>query len=41
MEEQEKEETRDIVVLDEGISLTVEIGPEMICCWGAFMPLRA
>ena len=40
MEEQEKEEREDIVVLDEGISLNAP-GPEMLCCWGPFIPLRA
>jgi hypothetical protein len=41
MEEQKKEERKDIVVLDKGINLTAENGPEWLCCWGAFGPLRA
>jgi hypothetical protein len=40
MEEQKAEEKKDIVVLDEGISLTVEVGPDFVCCWGAFTPIR-
>jgi hypothetical protein len=37
MEEQKAKEKKDIVVLDEGIS---EAGPESVCCWAAFTPIR-
>ena len=41
MEEQKEEEKKDIVVLDHGFNLSaVENGPEIVCCWGAFGPIR-
>ncbi len=36
----EKEEKKEIVVLDSGIEGASLIGPLGLCCYGAFMPYR-
>jgi hypothetical protein len=42
MEGEKREERKDIIVLDEGIGSDAvdHPGPESICCWFCFSPLR-
>ncbi len=40
MKEEKKEEKKEIIVLDKGIKLDDIIGPQWVCCWGAYMPIR-
>jgi hypothetical protein len=42
METEKKEEKKEIVVLDEGMDMDAVggPGPEMVCCWAFYMPLR-
>jgi len=42
MEEEKREERKDIIVLDEGIASGAisDPGPESICCWFALSPFR-
>lgn len=39
--EQEKKELQDIEIIDEGMGTEDGIGPEMMCCWGAYSPTFA
>ena len=38
--DKEKRETKEIVVLDNGIDENALMGPESACCWFAFIPYR-
>jgi hypothetical protein len=42
MEGEKREERKNIIVLDEGIGSDAvgDPGPESICCWFSFSPLR-
>jgi len=40
MKEEEKENKKEIVVLDEGIDMDAFIGPQLFCCGSMFMPFR-
>lgn len=38
--EKEIEDCKDLEIVDAGLELEELIGPDMICCWGAYVPLR-
>ena len=40
MQEEHKEEKKEIKILDKGIEIKDTIGPQWLCCWGTFMALR-
>ncbi len=39
--EQEKREIPEIEIIDEGMELEGDIGPQRMCCWGAYSPTLA
>lgn len=37
---EEKKEKQEMVVLDEGIDMDAQIGPDSVCCGSILIPLR-
>jgi hypothetical protein len=40
MEEVKKEEKAEIVVIDRGVDANDPQGPESLCCYSAYIPIR-
>ncbi|MFC1858359.1 hypothetical protein ACFL9U_10090 [Thermodesulfobacteriota bacterium] len=40
MQEEPKEEKKEIKILDKGIETKAIIGPQWSCCWGQYMAFR-